>query len=60
MDGLLPIIRRVRRPLLPVETATDAKPVVVPVKAEIKASGESPRAKHEEEHGEAAASEPAK
>ena len=28
MDGLLPIIRRVRRPLLPVEAAADAKPEV--------------------------------
>jgi len=31
MSGLLPIIRRVRRPLLPVEAPTDAKPVAVPV-----------------------------
>ena len=30
MSGLLPIIRRVRRPLLPVEAPTDAKPVVAP------------------------------
>ena len=29
MNGLLPIIRRVRRPLLPVEAAADARPVVV-------------------------------
>jgi hypothetical protein len=29
MDGLLPIIRRVRRPLLPTEATADAKPVEV-------------------------------
>jgi hypothetical protein len=28
MDGLLPIIRRVRRPLLPVDWPADAKPEV--------------------------------
>jgi hypothetical protein len=28
MNGLYPIIRRVRRPLLPVDWPTDAKPVV--------------------------------
>ena len=31
MNGLYPIIRRVRRPLLPVEAPADAKPVNVPV-----------------------------
>jgi hypothetical protein len=31
MSGLLPIIRRVRRPLLPVDWPADAKPVAVPV-----------------------------
>ena len=31
MNGLLPIIRRVRRPLLPVDWPADAKPVAVPV-----------------------------
>ena len=31
MSGLLPIIRRVRRPLLPVDPPADAKPVAVPV-----------------------------
>ena len=30
MNGLYPIIRRVRRPLLPVDWPTDAKPVVAP------------------------------
>ena len=60
MDGLLPIVRRARRPLLPVEAATDAKSAVVPVKAEVKASGESPHATREEKHGKAAATEPAK
>jgi hypothetical protein len=34
MSGLLPIIRRVRRPLLPPEAPTDAKPAVVPVKVQ--------------------------
>jgi hypothetical protein len=34
MNGLLPIIRRVRRPLLPVDWAADAKPVVVAVKVQ--------------------------
>ncbi len=29
MNGLLPIIRRVRRPLLPVEAVADARPAVV-------------------------------
>ena len=28
MNGLLPIIRRVRRPLLPVEAVVDARPAV--------------------------------
>jgi hypothetical protein len=30
MNGLYPIIRRVRRPLLPVDWPTDAKPAVDP------------------------------
>ena len=34
MSGLLPIIRRVRRPLLPVDWPADAKPVAVPVLTE--------------------------
>ncbi len=37
MEGLLPIIRRVRRPLLPVEGPADAKPAVAPVPSEQKA-----------------------
>ena len=36
MDGLLPIIRRVRRPLLPVEGPADAKPAVVQAPSEQK------------------------
>ena len=36
MEGLLPIIRRVRRPLLPVEGPADAKPAVDPVPSEQK------------------------
>ena len=31
MNGLYPIIRRVRRPLLPVDWPADAKPAPVPV-----------------------------
>ena len=31
MNGLYPIIRRVRRPLLPVDPPADAKPLNVPV-----------------------------
>ena len=31
MNGLLPIIRRVRRPLLPVEAVAEVQPVAVPV-----------------------------
>ena len=30
MNGLYPIIRRVRRPLLPVDPPADAKPIDVP------------------------------
>ena len=54
MSGLLPIIRRVRRPLLPVEAPTDAKPVVVPAKpaAEPVRGGQDDQRK--ENHGEVA------
>jgi hypothetical protein len=34
MSGLLPIIRRVRRPLLPPQVTTDAKPAAEPVKVQ--------------------------
>ena len=42
MDGLLPIIRRVRRPLVPVAGAAggaDAKPAAVPAKARPEPAG---------------------
>jgi hypothetical protein len=53
MNGLYPIIRRVRRPLVPIEAPAGAKPAVVPVSAESKTSSESKRATHKEKHGEA-------
>ncbi len=58
MEGLLPIIRRVRRPLVPMAGAAggaDAKPAVVLVSAETKASNEGKRATQKEKHGEATA-----
>ena len=39
MNGLLPIIRRVRRPLLPVEAPADAKPAAAPVPSEREGGG---------------------
>ena len=63
MTGLLPIIRRVRRPLLPVEAPADAKPVVVPATTGSgvhMAQGEDvKRQQPKEKHGEATSSEPA-
>ena len=41
LNGLYPIIRRVRRPLLPVDVPADAKPVSAPAKSEEK--GEEPK-----------------
>ena len=55
MNGLYPIIRRVRRPLVPMEAPVGAKPAVAPVSAETKASSNSKRATHKEKHGEAIA-----
>ena len=58
MNGLYPIIRRVRRPLAPMAGAAggaDAKPAVAPVSAEIKASSDSKRATRKEKHGEVTA-----
>jgi hypothetical protein len=39
MNGLYPIIRRVRRPLLPVEAPADAAAVVPPVAAPLAVEG---------------------
>ncbi len=72
MNGLYPIIRRVRRPLLPAEAAADAKPGVGgQVAVEGVATVEPPPAvpvvapsqiqpKRKDKRGKAAASEPAK
>jgi len=59
MNGLYPIIRRVRRPLLPVDWPADAKPAVVPVSAETKTTSDSKRATHKEKHGEVTSAQPA-
>ena len=69
MNGLYPIIRRVRRPLLPTEAAADAKPVVSgqlalvvveppPAVPLVAPSQIQPNRK--DKRGKAAASEPAK
>jgi len=72
MNGLYPIIRRVRRPLLPVEAVADAKPVVAGQQtAQAAATMEPPPAvpllassqsqpKRKDKRGKAAATEPAK
>ena len=72
MNGLYPIIRRVRRPLLPVEAAADAKPVAGGQQAAQAAAIVEPppvvppvapveaQPKRKEKRGKAAASEPAK
>jgi len=63
MNGLYPIIRRVRRPLLPVDWPADAKPAPVPVvpardgKSEQVDNGKQHNP--EENHGETTSSEPA-
>ena len=63
VNGLYPIIRRVRRPLLPVDWPTDAKPVVAPGAA---SGGEPPargvdakRQQAEENNGEVTSAQPA-
>jgi hypothetical protein len=45
MNGLLPIIRRVRRPLLPPQATTDAKPAAEPVKLQAARTAAVPTAK---------------
>ena len=61
MSGMFPIIRRVRRPLVPVTLPADAKPVVVPVQAKLEpargSQGEQPT---KDQNGKATASEPRK
>ena len=60
MNGLYPIIRRVRRPLLPVEAPADAKPAIPPVGAEkAEQVTQSNDQNRKDEHGETAATEPA-
>ena len=64
MNGLYPIIRRVRRPLLPVDWPADAKPAPVPVIPG--GDGKSDQVEHgkphtpEDRHGEATSFESAK
>ena len=57
MNGLYPIIRRVRRPLLPVDWPADAKPAEVPVRNVEPAQGQTQ--KNKVKHGETTTSEPA-
>jgi len=59
MNGLYPIIRRVRRPLVPVEALAGAKPAVVPMGAETKTTSDNKRATHKEKHGEVTSAQPA-
>ena len=58
MNGLYPIIRRVRRPLVPVEAPAGAKPAVLPAKP----AGEPVRGgqndQRKENDGKAVASQP--
>lgn len=61
LNGLYPIIRRVRRPLLPVEAPADAKPEVPPVqKPKAGAEQQSEQPEPETKDGKATATEPAK
>ena len=56
MNGLLPIIRRVRRPLLPPEAATDAKPAAQKTKPAEQTTG-AEKVQPKADHGKAAARE---
>jgi hypothetical protein len=64
MNGLYPIIRRVRRPLLPVDWPADAKPVAVPVTVSGEKQGaQAAKVKQRHgkaDHGEATSTEPAR
>jgi hypothetical protein len=63
VNGLYPIIRRVRRPLLPVDWPADAKPVVLPGAAfggEQPAQGvDAKRQQAEANNGEVTSAQPA-
>jgi hypothetical protein len=63
MNGLYPIIRRVRRPLLPADWPADAKPVVAPgavAGAEQPAQGEDVKQQQAKERdGEVTSTQPA-
>jgi hypothetical protein len=61
MTGLYPIIRRVRRPLVPVEGTAggaDAKPPA-PSAQQVAESGKAKPQAEKEKHGEATSTEPA-
>jgi hypothetical protein len=59
MNGLYPIIRRVRRPLLPADWPADAKPAASGGKQA--ARGEEPKQQQaKEKHEEATSTEPTK
>jgi len=65
MDGLLPIIRRVRRPLLPVEGPAgghqaDAKPAAVPVTAKVEPAVDAQAERRKNDDGQVAPVKPAK
>ena len=51
MNGLLPIIRRVRRPLLPPDAATDARPAAAAVKVQVTPAVAVPSVKAVESRG---------
>ncbi len=59
MNGLLPIIRRVRRPLLPPEAAADAKPAAAPAAAGSAAMTKPSGEQEPKEDGQVASSPPA-
>jgi hypothetical protein len=59
MSGLLPIIRRVRRPLLPPEAPADAKPVAQLAKATEQTTG-AENVQPKADNGKAAARESGK
>jgi len=60
MNGLYPIVRRVRRPLLPVEAAADAKPVAEPAPAVPVVAPTETQPKGKDKRGKVAASQSAK
>jgi hypothetical protein len=52
MNGLYPIIRRVRRPLLPVDWPTDAKPLEKAGEKQVKQPEENAERRNEREQTE--------